>query len=267
MNWFTFGAQIVNFLILVALLKHFLYGPIMRAMEKREETIRSRLRTAREKRDEAEARIREYEEKVRDIDGRREQLLKEAREEADRRRQELERVAREEVQGHKQRWMESLEQEKAAFLGDIEQRLNTELLAAMRRALADLADAPLEDRLAEAFVARLSALDDDARRALRQALDENNRPVIRSVFEVPGERRGAITDAVHKALETEAAVAFETDRDVLGGIELRVGGRKFAWSLRRYADELKEQMQQALAQQAPAGGKEPADAESEQSGE
>ena len=42
-DWITVGAQIANFLVLVYLLKRFLYGPIVRAMERREQTIAARL--------------------------------------------------------------------------------------------------------------------------------------------------------------------------------------------------------------------------------
>ena len=49
-DWFTVVAQIVNFLILVALLKHFLYGPLVRAIDAREERIAARLAEAERKR-------------------------------------------------------------------------------------------------------------------------------------------------------------------------------------------------------------------------
>ena len=45
-DWFTVVAQIVNFLTLVGLLKKFLYGPIIRAMDDRERRIASRLEEA-----------------------------------------------------------------------------------------------------------------------------------------------------------------------------------------------------------------------------
>jgi F-type H+-transporting ATPase subunit b len=48
-DWFTVVAQIINFLILVALLKHFLYGRIIKAMDQREERINSRLEEAKKK--------------------------------------------------------------------------------------------------------------------------------------------------------------------------------------------------------------------------
>jgi len=48
-DWFTLIAQIVNFLILVWLLKHFLYDRMVDGMDKRREKISSRLKEADEK--------------------------------------------------------------------------------------------------------------------------------------------------------------------------------------------------------------------------
>jgi len=45
-NWFTVIAQIVNFLILVWLLKRFLYKPVLKAIAEREQKIASRLDAA-----------------------------------------------------------------------------------------------------------------------------------------------------------------------------------------------------------------------------
>jgi F-type H+-transporting ATPase subunit b len=48
-DWFTVFAQIVNFIILIFLLKRFLYGPIIAAIDKREENISARITEAEEK--------------------------------------------------------------------------------------------------------------------------------------------------------------------------------------------------------------------------
>ena len=46
-DWFTVVAQIVNFLILVALLKRFLYGPLIRAIDARENGIAAQIAAGR----------------------------------------------------------------------------------------------------------------------------------------------------------------------------------------------------------------------------
>ncbi len=60
-DWFTVVAQIINFLILVALLKRFLYGPIIRAMDRREAEIASRMDAASDKTADAEKQRIRYE--------------------------------------------------------------------------------------------------------------------------------------------------------------------------------------------------------------
>ena len=56
-DWFTVIAEIVNFLVLVALLKHFLFGRLVAAIDAREERIAARLREAEQKNQDAKERV------------------------------------------------------------------------------------------------------------------------------------------------------------------------------------------------------------------
>ena len=53
-DWFTVSAQVVNFLILVWLMKRFLYKPILHAIDAREQRIAKKIADADAKRAEAE---------------------------------------------------------------------------------------------------------------------------------------------------------------------------------------------------------------------
>ena len=53
-NWFTVVAQAINFLILVWLLKRFLYKPILHAIDEREKGIATQLAEAEAKKAEAQ---------------------------------------------------------------------------------------------------------------------------------------------------------------------------------------------------------------------
>ena len=50
-DWFTVGAQGINFVILVWLLKHFLYKPILGAIDAREKHIAAATRVRKRKPD------------------------------------------------------------------------------------------------------------------------------------------------------------------------------------------------------------------------
>ena len=88
-DWFTVAAQVINFLILAWLLKRFLYKPILRAIDAREQRISSALADADAKSAEAEKERDEFRQKNATFDQQRAALLSKATDEAASARQRL----------------------------------------------------------------------------------------------------------------------------------------------------------------------------------
>ena len=88
-DWFTVIAQILNFLLLVVLLKHFLYGPILAAMDTRQQTIAQQLEEAKAAKREAEHEAEVHREKSLRVDIDRQALLAQAKIEAEEQRKAL----------------------------------------------------------------------------------------------------------------------------------------------------------------------------------
>ena len=88
-DWFTVGAQALNFLILVWLMKRFLYKPILHAIDAREERIAKELADADAKKAEAQKERDEFEHKNEEFDQQRAALLSKATDEAQAERQRL----------------------------------------------------------------------------------------------------------------------------------------------------------------------------------
>ncbi len=111
-DWLTVGAQIFNFLVLVFLLKRFLYAPVVEAMAAREKRITDRLRLAAEREDLARARERELQEKLADIDAQRERMRTDMREEVDAERKRMLDALRDDFAAQRARWTGELEREQ-----------------------------------------------------------------------------------------------------------------------------------------------------------
>ena len=77
-DWFTVGAQAINFIILVWLLKRFLYKPILDAVDAREKRIATELADADAKKAEAEKERDEFQHKNEEFDRQRAALLSKA---------------------------------------------------------------------------------------------------------------------------------------------------------------------------------------------
>lgn len=246
-DWFTVIAQIVNFLILVALLKHFLYDRIIRAMDNREQKIRSRLEEAEYKRKEADNEAESYRRKNEELEKKRNEMLAEAREEADRRLKALTREAREQVDQSRRRWQESLEKEKVVFLRDLKQLAAREVVALSRKTLKDMAEADLEERMAEVFVTKIKELKKEDKDALRQAVENGeNKAVVRSGFEISEAGRQKITKAVREEITEGAEITYDTDPELIMGLELKAQGEKVVWTIRDYLLQLEERARSAI---------------------
>ena len=88
-DWFTVGAQALNFIILVWLLKRFLYKPILNAVDAREKRIAAELADADTKKAEAKSERDEFKQKNETFDQQRAALLTKAMDEAKAERQRL----------------------------------------------------------------------------------------------------------------------------------------------------------------------------------
>jgi F-type H+-transporting ATPase subunit b len=240
-DWFTVIAQIINFLVLVYLLKRFLYKPIIKAMDEREKRISGRLKEAEKREDEARHELERYQEKTKEIDGRRQVLLNQIKEDVEAQRKALIDQARDQVEGVRANWHEALEREKDAFLQDLRERTGRHTYAIARQALYDLADVNVEHQIIRVFVERLRSLDEEEQRALRKSVEQSKQGVrVISAFEVPQD----MSDEIAHVLE-----AFMAEPDVICGIELNAHGRKIGWSLRDYLQGLETTLAEVLTGQ------------------
>jgi F-type H+-transporting ATPase subunit b len=252
---FTFVAQIVNFLILMALLRIFLYKPILNAMNQREEKIASRLEEAREKEKQAQQRAEDYRQKQQEIERRREEILNEAREEVRQRRQEWLSEAQEEVEHAKSDWHTDLQQEKERFWQQFQQRAGQQFLAIARQALRDLADANLERQVVITFTGRLESLDeqDEFRDILRQS---DEAPVVRSAFELSDDMKQQLSVALNQHISNKKDIQFRQDSELISGLAIQLDGHELSWSIRHYLTSLEERLtgmiEEEIGRPAPA---------------
>jgi len=240
-DWFTVGAQVLNFIILVWLLKRFLYKPILDAIDAREKRIAAELANAHGKEAEAESERDEFRHKNDELDRQRAALLSQAADEAKAERQRLLEEARQAADTLSAKRMEALRDEARNLNQAISRRTQQEVFAIARKALMDLASTSLEERLGEVFTRRLREMDDRAKQGLAEALQIASEPaLVRSVFELPAEQRAAIRNALNETFAADIPIRFETAPDLVSGIELTTNGQKVAWSISDYLASLEK---------------------------
>ena len=246
-DWFTVAAQAINFLILVWLLKRFLYKPILDAIDAREKRIAAELADADSKRTEANRERDEFQKKNEIFAQQREAMLTKATSEAIAESQRLMDDARKAADTLRAKREAGLNREHVSLNQEITRRTQEEVFAIARKTLTDLADVSLEAQMTEVFIKKLQELDANAKSGFTGTPDTLSSPmIVRSTFELPLAQQSVIRDAINKAFSAEISVTFESASDVISGIELTSGGRKISWSIANYLLSMEECISKVL---------------------
>lgn len=251
-DWFTVFAQIFNFLILVFLLRKFLYGPIVDTMQERERFVMERIESAEKKEHEAAEERQRYQAKNQELVEHFEQKQKQAEEEVQVWRKEALHAARQEVDVTLQEWRKSVRQEMDSFKTELRRFAVQQTYTVAGKAIRDLADTSLEERMVGVFISQLKKGEVDLSK-----LKQSDGVTLRSAFEVSSQLREQVQKDLSAHLGEDISLKFETDPDLTAGIELAaLDGHQVAWNLRRYLDaledELDSQFQQVTHDSKPA---------------
>ncbi|MGC1460025.1 MAG: F0F1 ATP synthase subunit delta [Steroidobacteraceae bacterium] len=247
-DWFTVGAQALNFIVLVWLLKRFLYKPILNAVDAREQRIAAQLADANTKQAQAQKEREEFQNKIAEFEQQRAALLSQANKEAASERQHLIEEARVAAASLSAQRQEALRREAGELQQALRRRTQAEVFAIARKVMTDLSTCALEERICEVFIKRLRTLEGSAKAAFATVLNSAPDPaLVRSAFELPAGQRVQIQHALNETFAADVPIRFEVAPDLIGGIELSRGGQKLAWSITEYLAAM-EQTVAALLQ-------------------
>jgi F-type H+-transporting ATPase subunit b len=240
-DWFTVGAQALNFLILVWLMKRFLYKPILQAIDAREKRIAAELADADAKKADAQKERDEFQHKNEEIDQQRSTVMSKATDEAKVERQRLLDEAQKDADALRAKRQDTLRNEQQNLNQEIIHWTQKEVFAIARKTLVDLAATSLEHRMTETFIQRLRALTGTEKEKLATALKTLTHPAsVRSAFDLPSEQQAEIQKAINETFSADIHIQFETVPELVSGIEVTANGQKVAWSIADYLATLEK---------------------------
>ncbi|MGJ8596163.1 F0F1 ATP synthase subunit B family protein [Sulfitobacter sp.] len=241
-DWITVAAQIANFLVLVWLLKRFLYRPILDGIDARETEIVNRMKEAVHAKEQAHAVEESYQEKVQALNLAQSEMTETIRKSAEEQRDVLVVEAQQRLEREHLTWKAHLESETQKYTAKMHRAGAGALLSLTRKALCDLADETLEARMAKHLAREIKPMVPDVKRAAGEAVEA----VVTS--------QGLLADSVQEEVTSELrdvfpqiAVRFEADKAQTPGLVLRVGGAELAWTVASYIDGLDALIEEELA--------------------
>jgi F-type H+-transporting ATPase subunit b len=232
LSWSTFVLEIINFLVLVWILKRFLYKPVLGVIARRRAAIDKQIADAEQVRAEADGLRKRYETRVADWNEERARAEAELENEIDEKRtQRLAELER------------SLEQERAKAEiaarrreADTARRLEDRALAQSAkfaaRLLEPLAGPEMHARLLELLARELDSLPAERARTLREEIPADAPIAVTSALPLDGEARERLAASLEAVLGSARPITFATDSGLVAGASLRAGAWVLGLSLR-----------------------------------
>jgi len=241
-DWITVLAQIVNFLVLIWLLKRYLYRPILNGIDAREAEIAERMSAASLAEEKAEATEAEYIEQIATLHANEMAMTDSARQKAEAARDILLADAQELFEKERTDWKAHLELEGHKYIADLHKTGASALLSLTRKALDDLADETLEERIVAHVATRLAPMSDELLKAASGATEA----IATTRDPLPDTARERLIADMHNILPN-ITLRFEIDTTQSLGLILRMGGAQVAWTIDTYIDGLDAILEEHVA--------------------
>ena len=246
-NWFTVIAQIINFFVLVWLLRRFLYKPVLKAIDERENKIASELKDAKAKETEAKKEQAEFLEKNEKFDQQKKKLMDNVIAETNEEREKLLEETRNEAAVLRSKLEKSLDAMQENLEHDIAQKTQEEVFAITRKTLKDLASMSLEEQSVNIFVNRLKELKNEEKKKLTDAFKSGSDFIlVQTAFDLPSKQQTEIKSTVNEILGTKTQFQFKTVPKLISGIELTSNGYKLAWSISEYLGSIQKSISETM---------------------
>jgi F-type H+-transporting ATPase subunit b len=244
---FTFLASLFNFIVLLVLLRIFLFKRITNAMDERQERIENTWDEAEEEKDQAQRLKSEYEQKMQEAEDERAELFQEAKQQAEAERKEKLDQLRNEVDARRDEWLSDLKEQNEQLIGEIDREVARATVASIQNALSRLADISLEEQMVRVLVKRVRG---DWADQLKEQVD-GSQVEVTSSSELSQELRDEIRSAFEDAGKP-ASVSFEIDDEIVCGARVRVGDHELGWSVADQTSDIENRVNKIVREAANA---------------
>jgi F-type H+-transporting ATPase subunit b len=224
LDWSTFVLELVNFLILVWILKRFLYKPVLAAIVSRRAAIDKTLSDAEARKAEAQALEMHYQTRLADWDKEKERLHSGLMEELNAQQGKMmaalqeylaqEREKARVVEERRLRQLENAARETATRKG----------IQFTARLLARIASPEVEAQVVALAAEDLPLLPGEQVAAIREGRDASGCTVIvTSAFPLTEAQRGVLTQQLRQVAGDGVPVEFTEEGDLLAGLRVSIG--------------------------------------------
>ena len=224
LNWTTFLLEIINFLVLVWVLKRFLYKPVLDIIVRRRQGIERTLEETREERRTSETLKTQYENRLADWEQEREVARQTLQREIEAERRKRFDLLENELQDERKRQQVLAERQQQMSARLAEMQALTLGADFVSRLLRRLAGPKLEALLMKAAIEDLTAMPTKQRQTLSHAWKQGGGPIeVTTAYPLEEACRKSLEKALAEITGEEVFCDYQQSSELIGGLRLKMG--------------------------------------------
>lgn len=243
-DWFTLIVQIINLIVLLFLLRRFLYLPLLKAVEIRQKIIADELKNAENSRLKAEKAEKMCLQKAQQIEQERQQVLADVQIEAEKIAIALRQQAEDQYHKELRQWQQHLQNDQKSFDIAVQKLTAEHFNRFAEKAFKQMANADLNDWIIDRFMQKIKDMSAMEKDKLCIKFQQDYIVYIQSAGKLSDERIKTLKAFLHKELNISANTRFEhrVNEELVSGISVQMGDFAIEWSLSGYLEEFKQTM-------------------------
>ncbi|MBP3616279.1 MAG: F0F1 ATP synthase subunit delta [Alphaproteobacteria bacterium] len=248
-NWSTVFFQIINFWIIVWILKKYLFKPVLSSMDKREKAIQSRLKEAENAKNKAEKEKQNLLNKIASLEQSKASILAEAYKKADAEYAIMLKSFNAEMAGKRKAFEEQVVLEREFLRNSIKDLAGETILKTLADALQNLANTNVEKAILENFVLKLKSKSVEKLSELKKYYEKNKSLSIFTSFDLDTKTKQIISKTISEIIDEKSLkINFEKHQDIICGLEIVCPPLLISYGVNTYISEFKKNLDNGLAE-------------------
>ena len=243
----TVSAQLINFLILVWLLKRFLFRPVLDVMSRRESLIDEQLKEASTMIAESDAVKLTHLQAIASLDTEKRSILDATTKIAADEKNRMLEEARQESHDRRNAWLDSLEAEKRELGDSFRASIASSSRYVTDALLRRISNRSLNDQMLDSFIDQLAALDAEAKDKF--SANPSAQPAaitLVSAMPITSAAQRSLSQAVHEALGCDSTIDYQVDEQLIAGVQLNANGIHLKWNVSDMLEDLDDELSQVM---------------------
>ena len=247
---FTLIAQIINLLILLFLLRKFLYLPVLKAVNERQKAIADELQAAEDAQQTAIRTVQKCEKQMQKLEAQKQEILQQAHDEADKLAADLTAKAHKEYTHQQEQWKQHLQGEQKNFEHTMQKAIAAQFNRFAQKALRQIADTDINELAVAALLRKLRELPEPKQQEYAAAFADKPKIEVKSAQPLSPQLKAQLKENLQKMWQLSAQTKFEfsADPELIGGLCMQADEQLVSWNLQEYLQEFDRNLNKETTQ-------------------